>query len=416
VIAFSLLAFLAGSSSRGNSPVLSRVALVQVEPGEKMSQVDALVGIYSPYRTSYTLQIGPGYQARPLIDNSGNGGMQNPSEWRFIQSPGIGTTLPDVHVDIGGIQAAVLQGQAPAPDFQSDLKLVVTPSGTSLEGYVTNNSSLTLADAALITPYGASPLGAFPPGSRREVKVSLLYQSGASYAMSNRPGSAAWNNPLPANSSMMTDVIGGADYYQNRTLYRRFQLMSALVSGFQLSNDGTLGQVYLTGWVDSCPVESSLAGRSATTTDLSLYMVRLNSRIDLQGSPVEVGPEMFRWWTVDQDSTLTNASPYNYSPGQGTYTLAFQTIPQVSYHKVTGLSFNILTQKSMGQLPLTISLWDWTEQAWVDQAIPGDGSYPIQSPQRFISSSGEIRMHVVSPTTTSYVYIDHMDFSMQVEP
>jgi hypothetical protein len=418
VVAFSLLAFLAGSSSRGNSPVLSRVALVQVEPGEKVSQVDALVGVYSPNRTSYTLQIGPGYQVRPLVDNSnsGNSGIQSPSEWRFVQSPGSGTTLPDIHVDIGGIQAVILQGQASAPDIQSDLALQLTSSGTSLVGYVTNNSALTLEDAALITPTGASALGTLAPGSRKEVNASLPLQGGASYAMSNRPGSAAWNNPLPSNSTLMTDVIGSVDYYQNKTLFRRFQLLSALVNGYQLSNDGTLGQVYLTGWVNGSPVESSLVGRSAAATDLSLYMVRLNSRIELQGSPVELGPEMFRWWTVDQDSTLTNASPYSFSPGQGSYTLAFQTLPGVSYRKVDGLTLSLLSQKSSGQVQMAISLWDWSERVWVDQAISSDGRYPIESPQRFLSPEGEIRLHVESGSPTSYVYIDHMDFWMQVEP
>jgi hypothetical protein len=82
-----------------------------------------------------------------------NENLQGNNNWLSLKNEK-GITLPDVRVEIGGMQSMGLEGSLPPFAIQHDLTLTLTDRTPILKGSITNTSSYTLKDATFVTPSG----------------------------------------------------------------------------------------------------------------------------------------------------------------------------------------------------------------------------------------------------------------------
>ncbi|HVN52847.1 MAG TPA: hypothetical protein VMT46_00860 [Anaerolineaceae bacterium] len=418
-LAFSGLAFGVGSFGRGKQPVLTRLAVVQAYTGEDRARVDGLVGLFSPGRSTYSLQIGKGILAHPIPENSVPQGLQTSRDWDVTWLAAGDVQVRNIHVDIGAVEAVAVVGSVPTPELTATLDLSLNSSDAVLRGEINNNSRLTLEHAVLLAPGSAQELGTLAPGSRTPVETHLLMDNQATYAGNSQALAASglykyYGPGYPGGYSWMTALTGGPDYYSSASTYQRYSLLTALAGYTGFSGSGTQGQIYLAGWSSTPLIDAGLGGQKFTPSDLTLYLVRLDSNLKLAGGQALLQPGMFTWSVLD--SSQPDASPYNFALSQGSFSLAFRPAREIAFHSVKELTLHLANHGDTGQIPFKVSLWDFEGQEWTGQDTGHWGNYSIASPQKYVSPEGEVRLHIENTNSGQPATFERVDLSILVEP
>ena len=417
VLFFSAVTYVTGYQLRGAQATLHQLAIVQVWPDAELAQVDQLVGLYTPRRSSYDLEFAPGFLVRPL---PAYGGYGAPASVKVEQ--GDQTLLPGLLADIGGVEAFVVQGQAPAPLFESDLTLEVTHNTVTLQGTVTNQSDITLTDAVVLAPGGSGSvtrLGSFQPGETRSVSLSLpnsrAVQTSANVIALTKGGpTPAGYYPPSVYDTTIDDILGNTSYYSDRNLFRRYSLLTAAIDSY--SGGGRGSGVYLAGWAAAAPVSARVTNHGFSTIDTTLYLVDLRPQWNLGEQTLTVPPGLMTWSVVDpgQAGAPTPYDMYVY-PGSN-YSLRFAPAAPLAFSRVHELTLHLDSYGSVGPPSLLIYSWDFTEGVWVlhDALAWGDNALP--APSRFVGPGGEIQVRVNLPQSAAQVSIESLDFTLVVEP
>ncbi len=419
VVFFSGLAFLVGSLSRGNQPVINQMAIVQVWPDAPQAIVHGLAGVYSPRRGTYDARVSGQFlvssipSTYSLAERSGT----------FLESEQQ-VLLPDFRIDVGGIRSLMMEGSVPAPAFDNGLVLTIDEHGVVLNGTVTNNSDLKLTDAVLMYPGGSLAIGDLGPGDSYEVNLPLVKAQivGAPNTPAIIPGLVTYTAPLYytyyGDDQTMTDIIGTSAYYDDYEAYQRYLLTSAMLDTYGAVN-GRGGGIYLSGWNDDSPLDVGIVNRSIRTSDTTLYLVSLMPRLNLSGNVLRLSPGMFTWRPLgDMDSGQAN--PYSGYLYQGySFSLQYALAMPVSYSHIRSLTINLespsgaaVTGQATGA---QFQIWDYTTEQWVDLPDPGWGSHAIEDPERYVSRSGVIQLTISNPNL-QWVDFSVCDFTLEVEP
>jgi len=417
VVFFSGLAFLIGSLSRGNQPVINQMAVVQVWPDAPQAIVHGLAGVYSPRRGTYEARINGQYLASSIpssytmADRSGT----------FLQSEQQ-ILMPDFRIDVGGIRALMMEGSIPAPAFANGLALTIDEHGVVLNGIITNHSDLELKDAVLMYPGGSLAIGEFGPGDSYEVNLPLVKSQlvGAPTLATIMPSLGIYTT-TPYYSyygydDTLTDIVGTSSYYDDYSAYQRYLLTSAVLSTYSDTN-GRGGGIYLSGWNDKSPLEVGIVNRSVRTSDTTLYLVSLMPRLDLAGDTLRLSPGMFTWRPLGNTDT-GQANPYNGYLYQGySSSIQYALSMPVHYSRVRSLIINLGSPSGTTGSPTEaeFQLWDYTTEQWVDLSDPGWGSHQIENPERYVSPSGAIQLSISNPNL-QWIDFNVCDFTLEVEP
>jgi len=119
---------------------------VQGQAGQLEGRADALLGVFSPRRGSYDVQIGPDafiksgtLLAQPLRGSSPGGASGD-----FVVEQSDSLTLRRMRVDVGAMQPFALSLSAPLPRLSANLTLDMTSSSAQLSGEVRNDGDVDL--------------------------------------------------------------------------------------------------------------------------------------------------------------------------------------------------------------------------------------------------------------------------------
>ncbi|MFQ5616895.1 MAG: hypothetical protein ACE5GO_10625, partial [Anaerolineales bacterium] len=168
VLLFSGVAFIVGIAIRGNRPVINELAIVEIWPENEQARVHGLIGVFSPRRKTYRLEVSGNFLAHPIP----SGQFTGDEDWRFEQTKD-GIAIPKMRIDVGGIEAVAIVGEVPAPAFSQDLSLRFTNGAALVEGSIQNSSQVTLRDAIVLGPGQAIKIGSFSPGERKEIQLTI---------------------------------------------------------------------------------------------------------------------------------------------------------------------------------------------------------------------------------------------------
>ena len=275
VLVFSAIAYVTGFQLRGTQPILHRVSVVQMTASESVARVDSLVGLWSPRRTRYDVELQEGLLARPLPqDGSGFSAVGEAT----VEQDAV-TRLRDIRVDVGAVDLFIVDGSIDtAPDISSSVTLEVDEGLATLEGDVFNNSDVDLVDLTLFVNGRMIVMPDLPRGRIFRIDVPGVPGSYARY-----PSTAALD-PHPQFDDgfgfgyysstyyppLVTDIARVDDCTDDVATRRRCALTQSILAS-EWHDQG----VYLMGWAETSPVDIDLLNANAETNDLTLFIIEI---------------------------------------------------------------------------------------------------------------------------------------------
>jgi len=369
VLIFSCIAYGSGLVYRGTTPILNRLVVAQAWDDADQAHVDALVGVYSPVRANYALEAADHFLIQPFGDN--NGDVQASNNWTAVQKDA-NMILPELRVEIGAMKAVDVEGSISALPISHDMALTINKTNPEISGTIRNQSDSTLRDAILVTPGNWEKLGDLAPGASKPVRVSLgpITSNGAFYTI----------DPMTILGINYSDIQTDAD------VARRYALLQTVFASTYQNNDANWG-IYLMGWVDKPLLPVSLQNRKSKTIDTMLYIDRLSPSVNIEAGELELPVGLFTW-----EASAPNVTPYySYQIPAGGYILRFKPAFPIHYRAIK--SMNLVLASNASPSELIPSLWDYTQEAWVE--IPGPYYSSIENPERYIGPNGEMKLRIV---------------------
>lgn len=284
VFIFTCMAYFSGYAYRGTKPILNRIMLAQGWQGVDKAQVTALVGVYSPTRTTYNVESREQTLLYPFP--SINESLQGNNSWLSTKTNS-GTVVPDVRVEIGGVQSLGMDGYLPLLSIQHDLTYVLSDKTPVLKGSVTNASGHELKDAVLITSSGWEVLGDVAPGESK--KINLILSS---------PNSAG------ASRYVLTSALGWDVLPNDKIEERRRSAFFNAVSTSYNDNLSVNSGVYLMAWTDNkIPVPVTLQDEDPTVTDTLFHVEKLTPAVEVELGKLKLTSSVYGWGLVSRRYT-----------------------------------------------------------------------------------------------------------------
>jgi hypothetical protein len=414
VLFFSTAIILIGSVSRGNRVVLNRLAVIQVWNDTDRARVDGVLGVYSPTRSTYQVEVDAPTLLYPLLSDYGAS-----TSAYTIQETSLKSTIPGVKLDISGIDPFAFEGSTPAPSFQHNLILELNPLHPILQGNITNNSNLNLNDAVLLFPGGYFQIGDFPPGATVQVNQFLLKAQLAGETNLNPtfPYVTTYSgNPtlysFPTDTTV-TDILGTGNYYDDRSIYRKYSILSAVINNGYGTGSSRGSGVYLGGWTDQLPVDIGIADQSYRTQDNVLYLISLQPALSTD-DVFTLSPGAFSWSLLEgNDPSL---SPYGANLYPGTvFSFQFTPILPIEFSGVKSLILHLDGSASgSGVSGVTVSTWDYEKNVWAELDDLRWGDNTLYDPSRYMGSDGSLRLQI-NNVQIGGIQITQADFSVELE-
>jgi len=389
VIIFTSLAYFSGYLYRGTRPILNRLTMLQAWQGVDQAKAASLIGVYSPSRTAYNVESQDQFLIFPFPDLNGN--LQGNSNWLSLKSDA-GNTLPDVRVEIGGMQSLAVDGVMPSLAVQHDLTLTLTDNIPVLKGSITNTSKYTLKDAVFVTTNGWELIGDIAPQESKDVSIKFINNSSAQST---------------DRYTVMSNL--GLDSYSQDLVKRRhasfFETVTMSNYGYIYAKSG----VYLMGWLDNeIPAPVELQDQEINATDTLLYFEKLTPTLKTEAGKLMLPSSLYSWETTLGDTLLL----VNNSLGQDGYSVRFQPSVPVHFSKVDSLKLAIGTNTAPDKIQIT--LWNFETQTW--EPITMDlGEANVPEAWQYVGMDGEILLHL-NGDPNDYIQITSIDFVLMVRP
>ena len=374
VVAFTGCAYLTGFQIRGNTPIVHRLVAVQVPPGSDVGRATAAVGLFSPRRATYDLQVEATGVRQAEWDFYYGPSPRASQPSRILQEAG-GTRLLGVRVDVAGIQPFVAETYVDVPRLEADLRLVPKEIGFRLEGTV-RNGPLRLEDAVLLAGYEEQRLGDLEPGAEVAVQIDLH-----ATVRTTPGGPPVFVGPF-GGGQLPERILGEQDFWNDPELFRRYQFLSAL---FPYNTVGLGPGAYLIGWADEGPPEAEVMDGSARQQATVAYFYNLPVSMPDSGLSLTVPPGLI---ICSPEETM--ADPF-LSSGQRL------TIRCVPWTEVSLTEVEEVEARFQGEGSIEVSAWDWDEETWV-KVGGGRMDFTLELPASVVLPTGVIRLRAQADT------------------
>lgn len=438
IIGFTTVAYFAGFSLRGNDPSVNHINVVQVWANSDVARVDSAVGIFSPRRTTYDVEVGNQILLRPLPKSGSNGVFGGGiTDNNLIITEGNTYRANDIPVDAGIITTFTAEGYTQAADYDSQATWYLSDNSERLRITGSFVSEIELSDAVLLAKDGVVQLGDIPANERIEFQVNIELQeptwntfgnkttynspfyfngrNGRNVANFNYGYSYGYNpsyygayecpdiQPWDTKSKIMQSHSADCDYssgYDDLDLQSRQLLLEALVNDIDFS--GGLGtDMYVVGWTDDAPFNVSLPEHSAVINHKSLYIFQVPAEFqgqDVSDSRVMIPPGLMTWTVAGRDSqnTRRDVSPYS---------LQLSAIEQsvlrfTPFAELQGVDVDIV-QVSLnisGSVQIiAVEVYNWTTGEWdVQEVINGsnDITFTAETSQNYLGPNNAIEVRI----------------------
>jgi len=408
---FTGCAYLVGFQARGPIVTLHRLLVVQGQADQPQGQADALIGIFSPRRGTYDVQISPDallkneqVLARPL--RSSNGGTSG----NIVVEEGEPLTLRQVRVDVGAMQTFAASLAAPLPRIWADLTIYnVDSNGAQLSGQVRNDSDLDLSDVVILVGNGGQWVNELKAGQTLAVNLTLNRDTWQ-YSGINQPTSGGGNN-------LTYLILGTTRVYSDRTLRCRASMLNAVGSGMQ--DPRAIGGVYLAGWAARAPLKTLVNGAPARQEDQVLYLIELPVRVNLTSSttlPPGLITRQATGGTFYNPQYPHQFSPYHLSLSAGqSVIMRFRPWRQAVLSRITA---GIIRIDSSPATAVTLEVYNMRTNQW-DLVAKQLSPYTehMSDLADYVSSDGALQVRLTpSPSSGSaYVTITRIEITLEGE-
>jgi hypothetical protein len=400
---FAVAAYVFGASLRGTDLLVNEVAIVRGAPGTDAGQGQVYLGVFSPGRGTYQLEI-PGGALLSVPVSQEISGAVGAGSLDVLQ--GDPARIRDLAVSFSSIRIVRADTPLPAPNLAIDLRL----EDRHLKGTVTNHSASTVEGVAVVLGASVAKLGDLAPGATATVDVEAKGDPSGQSLSDKLVGQAFFGDPTRSTDATSRAVT-------------RHAIIDQLTFDPTSGISGTLnadGPVVL-GWASSDPLAVRVEGSEPRRTGNVLYVIPASMRV--QGA-VSFGLDLIRSTVVAGDAAVFNKSPMDLNFGQGSLTVAYRPVAFEGSLQATGLTFEFNAGSEIGvgsgtvepvgppptAAPATgpnfdglpeVDLFDRTAGSWVRLPhLAGGVATSIKDPERYVDpTSGSVLVRFVNDRT-----------------
>jgi hypothetical protein len=371
IVGFTACAYVTGFQIRGGTAIVHRLAAVYVPQGASVGRACELVGLFSPRRTTYDVRV-TGAGVHPVSDDYYGGPAAQPLH--IIQETGA-ATVTGLRVDVGGIRPFLVEGYVDVPDIETDLRLAGDASGAlRLEGTV-RNGDVPLEGVVLLAGDQEQQLGDMEAGE--SVPVHMVIGSG-----------------LPPFEDLPERILGPGSYWDDRSLYRRYQFLQAL---FSTRDPGVLeAGVYLVGWAEEkVPLPVEVVEHPFSTVETVLYVYTLSVAGVEPGATVVIPSGLITRETVDVTGFVDIQPGRIHIEPEAGVMFRFVVWSGVAVRQFDELELELRDYSVSGSYRTSPAVFLWNRKlgAWEGLDL-GWGRHLIQNADTYVSPSGAILLRL----------------------
>jgi hypothetical protein len=373
-LAFSLIGYGLGYRLRGGDVIVSQISIVPLTPGDSSSAIRSYVGIFSPSREAYTVQVGGDALVSPL--------SYDPARWGG--TPGSYDTLNILQGDpalVRGLgvnqwsmqtfQAETWQ-EAGEPTIDANL----TIEGDRVQGTIRNRLERPLQEMILLSGHRYVRLGELGTGQEREIEATLQSD----------------NRGMPFPWVLFEEL-----HQISSQPPREAQLRQSILEAYFQTDWGTPApppaDLTLLAWTDHSPIEVQVADTRANRLQTTLVVARLPLSIVDGRASLPLGT--LSGQLVEIEGMAGECGPAGQIHlAQGRAVLEYQLPLSLRDLVPTSLTIQAGPEGGgIGALP-SLYLYDWAAGDWVQmEGIESGHRYDVPDPGRFIGpGDGAIRL------------------------
>ncbi len=410
VILFSVIAYVTGFQLRGSQVIVHRLAVIESWPGQDRARAHALIGVWSPRRARYDIELAPGFLARPVPAGLG-GGLAAVGD--TIIETGDPSSLRRVQVDVGSVQTFVAEGYIDdAPRIEGSLNFTPTQTGFDITGTVANHNDFDLHRVTLMVAGSAVEIGDLPAGSVAPVSVAL---SGGQATPSPGPpldpfpGTAGYYYPY-FYDPLVIDITGIGDCYATPASQRQCNLVLSMLN----SSARGAGAV-LFAWADHAAPDIQVLNAASRSEDLALIIANLG--LPAFESPARMSaiePGLMTWFLREPLSAGYFTSPYDFYAAAGEpVVLRFEPLIPVQLPDIRQLVIHLETYYNPDPgIPVPqVSARNITTGQWEVLDGVGWGDTAIDEAARFVDAAGGVDL-ALRPGPQGDVSISRFDITL----
>ncbi len=368
---FSIGAFLFGFSVRGGDVIINKISFITFS-ARAAAPMQTFVGIFSPERTAYTLNVPGRALIAPLVLEGSPWGKGNALAYAGAEIvQGEPAQARGVQVSQWAMQG--FQTESPVPDgwrIESSLSL----EGDRVRGTLVNHTSELIADAVIVNGTRFARLSDLSPGQSQMLDQALQQSSG----------------PFPYFLFM--------DSFRNvgpTGPSREVQVRQQLLSGYYQSTGGPPQppiRPTLIGWMRASPLDVQVMGVRWATQQMSLVIATLHTQYAPGAIHLYPGSLPARLVARQGDVGVCGSNNQMYM-NNGSATLEYQLPEELTGMSITRLALTV-QMPGGGDAP-TIEVFNRSGE-WIKLEKPQSGRNELSDPARFFSADGTLRVRASS--------------------
>jgi hypothetical protein len=382
---------------RGTDLIVNKIALVTQQPGGT-AFATSYVGLFSPERKSYEIEVQGGGLVGPLaanVDPFGAYTQGAPGDMAFVQ--GEPARVRGLQVNQWSMQTFMTEDLwADFGAVSPDLRL----EGSALVGTVRNETERDLNDVVILLGDQFTRLGDLAAGQSAAVRFDLarLGQQWNGAPISYRLYEQAFQEPGGPSREVQR---------KQQVLDVLFNIKFSTLSSVRPAGDASQTQeLILLAWFDESPPSLRIDGRPPAEQTTALLYAPLAYALPKEGK-VALPPGFVPGRLAEMP---TEGGPCGSSEatgvyiGRGTATFEFQLPAAARDLQVSGLTL-ALGADGGWQQPPEVALYAWPTGEWlvIDDPILGDNR--IASAGDLVSGNGLVRVRLSAPVGSGCLYV-----------
>lgn len=443
VIGFTVIAYFYGFNLRGSNPSVNHLSVIQVWDDAELAEVDSLVGIFSPRRTTYDIELAGQLTLRPL-PYIGNDLLVN----RTFTDQNLAVTQSDTYraddipVDAGIVTAFTANGFVPATPYEGSATWHLNETSERVRVTGSFESDIALKDAVLLVKDNSQYLGDIEAGQLREFDLGVNLQEPAWLTFGNRTdtnqrfqfsgrrgrsmsvvigGYFGVNCPQPADFGTLIqvlerDLLNCVPYegFHNEEAQTRLLLLQSVLNDIDFSGGRGL-DAYIVGWSDSAPFNVELTDHNEEFDHQSLYIFKLHGQITSTSDMIFIPPGMMTWTVAGrtEQNTRRDLSPYSISlsPTEQSV-LRFVPFGELQQAEINRLHVDL--SMSGPSNSLDIALFNWETGEWDPVSLTAQTTIEIEGETvaDYVGPSNAVEVQVVSTQSANFATITKLEVTM----
>lgn len=389
ILLFVVASYMVAYQSKGSNFRLIDGTIVHAYPSSPAATVESFIGLFSPNRDTYSLEVSADAQISEV--NSNGLGTSDNSATIYQGKP---SSIHDINIDTWSLRTFLAEATVP---YQSPYQAHLELRQGVITGQLTNRGSTALRDVMLISGNDVQALGMLAAGESKEVKLASRSPGGQDLEVlipKLVPGIQVQTGPPPKDPAEISRRRRGA-------------LLVGALAGTS-GPPGELG-VEVVGWSEGLPFDVRVSQPAAIRDDLVVIAGRL--AVEPPAGKISLTPGLIPRTLVSGQAETTG-----WSAANGSF-LHINGLAIFEYHLPSTITVDSLTL-SYARLDAgdaNIEVFNWKTNTWdaikIGPVNPYSGAIP--DPAAHVRN-GQVRLRVQPANSgDQFMNIDRLDLSAE---